>query len=252
MLNHPTLDKLHTLRLTGMARAYEQQLKMPDTETLSTEERLGLMVDLEMTERENRRLKTRLRRAKLRHAAVIEDIDYRHPRGLDKALMTQLATSHWVHEQNNLLITGPTGIGKSWLACALGHQACRDGFNVLYARVPRFFRELTLAKGDGRYLKLMKSLAKTNLLILDDLGTSTLKDEHRRDLLEILEDRYSVRSTVVTSQFPVENWHELIADPTLADAILDRLVHNAYKIDLKGESMRKRRKQLTQTGQSDT
>jgi DNA replication protein DnaC len=252
MLNHPTLDKLHTLRLTGMARAYEQQLKMPDTETLSTEERLGLMVDCEMTERENRRLKTRLRRAKLRHAAVIEDIDYRHPRGLDKTLMTKLATSNWVHEQNNLLITGPTGIGKSWLACAMGHQACRDGFNVLYARVPRFFRELTLAKGDGRYLKLMNSLAKTDLLILDDLGTSTLKDEHRRDLLEILEDRYGVRSTTVTSQFPVENWHELIADPTLADAILDRLVHNAYKINLKGESMRKRRKQLTQTGHSDT
>ena len=252
MLTHPTLDKLHALRLTGMARAYEQQLQLPDSDTLSTEERLGLMVDCEMTERENRRLKTRLKRAKLRHDAAIEDIDSRHPRGLDKTLMTRLATSDWVQTHHNLLITGPTGIGKSWLACALGHQACRDGFNVLYARVPRFFCELTLAKGDGRYLKLMSSLAKTDLLILDDFGTSTLKEEQRRDLLEILEDRYEVRSTMVTSQYPVQNWHELIADPTLADAILDRLVHNAYKINLKGDSMRKRRKPLTQTGHSDT
>ena len=252
MLRHPTLDKLNTLRLTGMLRAYEQQLNMPDIETLSTEERLGLMVDCEMTERQNRRLKTRLKRAKLRHTAAIEDIDYRHPRGLEKSLMTQLATSNWVHEHNNILITGPTGIGKSWLACALGHKACRDGFNVFYARVPRFFRDLALAKGDGRYPKLMTSLAKTDLLILDDLGTSTLKDEQLRDLLEILDDRYGVRSTAVTSQFPVEKWHELIADPTLADAILDRLVHNAYKINLKGESMRKHRKKLTQTGHSDS
>jgi len=252
MLTHPTLDKLHTLRLTGMAQAYAQQLRMPDIETLSTEERLGMMVDCEVTERESRRLKTRLKRAKLRHDAAIEDIDYRHPRGLDKSLMTKLATSDWIRQHHNILITGPTGIGKSWLACALGHKACRDGLNVLYSRVPRFFRELTLAKGDGRYLKLMNSLAKTDLLILDDLGTSTLKDEHRRDLLEILDDRYGVQSTVVTSQFPVENWHELIADPTLADAILDRLVHNAYKINLKGDSMRKRRKKLTQTGQSDS
>ncbi|MCP4286553.1 MAG: ATP-binding protein [Gammaproteobacteria bacterium] len=249
MLIHPTLDKLNTLRLTGMARAYEQQLNMPDIETISTDERLGLMVDCEVTERESRRLKTRLRRAKLRHTAAIEDIDYRHPRGLDKSLMTKLATSNWVREHNNVLITGPTGIGKSWLACALGHKACRDGLNVLYARVPRFFRELTIARGDGRYPKLMTSLAKTDMLILDDLGASALKDEHRRDLLEILDDRYGVRSTVVTSQFPVEKWHELIADPTLADAILDRLVHNAYKINLKGDSMRKRRKKLTQTGQ---
>ncbi len=251
MLKHPTLDKLHALRLTGMAHAYEQQLAMPEIETLDTDERLGLMVDCEMTERDSRRLKTRLKRAKLRHAAAIEDVDYRHPRGLDKSVMTQLATSHWVCEHHNVLITGPTGIGKSWLACALGHKACRDGLNVIYARVPRFFRELAIAKGDGRYLKLMTTLAKTDLLILDDLGTSALKDEHRRDLLEILDDRYGVRSTAVTSQFPVENWHELIADPTLADAILDRLVHNAYKINLKGDSMRKQRKKLTQTGHSD-
>ena len=251
MLRHPTLEKLYTLRLSGMARAFEQQLTMPDIETLSTEERLGLMADCELTERHQRRLKTRLRRAKLRHDAAIEDIDYRHPRGLDKSLMTTLATSTWVHQHHNVLICGPTGIGKSWLACALAHKACRDGLSALYVRVPRFFRDLSLAKGDGRYPKLISALAKTELLVFDDFGSSTLGDEHRRDLLEILEDRYGVRSTLVTSQFPVKNWHELIGDPTLADAILDRLVHNAYKIHLKGESMRKRRNKLIQTGHSD-
>ena len=250
MLAHPTLDKLHQLRLTGMARAYEQQLAMPEIETLSAEERLGLMVDCEVTERGSRRLKTRLRRAKLRHNAAIEDIDYRHPRGLDKSLMTKLANANWVREHHNLLLTGPTGIGKSWLACALAHRACRDGLSALYLRASRFFAELVIAKGDGRYPKLMSSLAKTDLLVLDDFGTATLKDEHRRDFLEIMDDRYDVRATLVTSQFPVENWHELIGDPTLADAILDRLVHNAYKIHLKGESMRKKRKKLIQTGQS--
>jgi len=245
MLTHPTLDKLHTLRLTGMARAFEEQLKMPDIEALSTEERLGLMADREMTERDCRRLQTRLRRARLRHAAATEDIDYRHPRGLDKSLMTKLATSQWIREHHNVLITGPTGIGKSWLACALAHKACRDGLNALYVRVSRFFQDLSTAKGDGRYPKLMNALAKSDVLVLDDFGTAALKDEHRRDLLEILDDRYGVRATLVTSQFPVENWHELIGDPTLADAILDRLIHNAYKINLKGDSMRKRRKKLT-------
>lgn len=248
MLTHPTLDKLHCLRLTGMARAFEQQMNMPDIENLSVEERLGLMVDCEATERDSRRLKTRLRSAKLRHDAAIEDIDYRHRRGLDQSLMTKLATSNWVREHHNVLITGPTGIGKSWLACALAHRACRDGLRALYVRVPRFFRELVIAKGDGRYPKLIRALNRTDLLILDDLGTAHLNDEHRRDMLEILDDRYGVRSTLVTSQFPVEKWHELIGDPTLADAILDRLVHNAYKLNLEGESMRKSRNKLTQTG----
>ncbi len=252
MLAHPTLDKLHTLRLVGMAKAFEEQLKMADIEALSAEERLGLLVDRELLERDNRRLKTRLRNAKLRHNAAVEDIDYRHPRGLDKALMTKLATGGWLREHLNCLICGPTGIGKSWLACALAQKACRDGFTALYARVPRFFRELAIARGDGRYPKLMRTLAKTRLLILDDFAASTLNDEHRRDLLEILDDRYGVHSTLVTSQFPVEHWHERIGDPTLADAILDRLVHNAYKINLKGESMRKRRNKLTQTGHSDS
>lgn len=251
MLRHPTLEKLHALRLTGMARAFEHQLTMPEIETLSTEERLGLMVDCEVTERDNRRLTTRLRKAKLRHPAAIEDIDYRHPKGLDKALMAKLATSSWIREHHNVLICGPTGIGKSWLACALAHKACRDGFTALYVRVSRFLPELATAKGDGRYPKLMRALARTDLLLLDDFGAAPLKDEHRRDLLEILDDRYGVCATLITSQFPVDHWHELIGDPTLADAILDRLVHNAYQLNLKGESMRKRRKKLTQTGHSD-
>jgi len=249
MLSHPTLDKLQAMRLSGMAKAFEEQLQMPEIEALSTEERLALMVDREQLERDNRRLKTRLRNAKLRHNAAIEDIDYRHPRGLDKALLTKLATGGWLREHLNCLIIGPTGIGKSWLGCALAQKACRDGFSAFYVRAPRFLRELSIAKGDGSYPKLMRSLAHTDLLVLDDFGTAPLSDEHRHDLLEIFEDRYGVLSTLVTSQYPLEHWHELIGDPTLADAILDRLVHNAYKINLKGESMRKRRKNLTQTGQ---
>ncbi len=252
MLKQPTLDKLHSLRLTGMARAYEQQLAMPDIEALSTDERLGLMVDCEITERDNRRLTSRLRRAKLRHPATVEDIDYRHRRGLDKSLMKKLILSEWIQQHHNILITGPTGIGKSWLACALAHKACRDGFTALYTRTTRFFRDLTIAKGDGRYPKMMNALAKTDLLLLDDFGTGSLKDEHRRDLLEILDDRYGLKSTLVTSQFPVDKWHELIGDPTLADAILDRLVHNAYQLNLNGDSMRKRSKKLTQTGHPDS
>ena len=236
MLAHPTLEKLNAMRLTGMAQAFEEQLQLDNIEALSAEERIALMIDREMTEREARRLTNRLRRARLRHPeACIEDIDYRHPRRLDRALMTKLATSQWLREHLNVLICGPTGIGKSWLSCALANKACRDGFSALYIRVPRFVRELIRAKGDGSYPKLLVSLAKTDLLVLDDFGAGTLNDEHRHDLLEILEDRYAVRSTLVTSQYPVNDWHEVIGDPTLADAILDRLVHNAYKLELNGK-----------------
>jgi DNA replication protein DnaC len=243
MLHHPTLDKLQQLRLTGMHKALREQLDLPEIEDLSFEERLGLLADREMTEREDRRLQTRLRQARLRQNACL---DYRAPRGLDKALITQLATGQWIRDGLNLILVGPTGVGKTWIGCALAHHACRQGYTVRYLRLPRLFEELRLAHADGRFPKLMSTLAKTDLLLLDDWGLTTLDSEARRDLLELLDDRHGQRSTLVTSQLPVEHWHEIIGDPTLADAILDRLVHNAYRITLKGESMRKRQaKQLT-------
>lgn len=240
MLTHPTLDKLHALKLTGMVQALSEQMTTPDITALSFEERLGLLVDREMTERDNRRLKTRLHKAKLRQSACLEDLDYRPPRGLDKSLITRLALCQWIRDRHNVLITGPTGIGKTWIACALGHHACRQGFTTLYLRLPWLLQELPMAKGDGRYGKLMTTLSRTDLLLLDDFGLAPLHDEHRHDLLEVLEDRHDQRATIVTSQLPVEHWHEAIGDSTLADAILDRLGHNAYKIALKGDAMRKR------------
>jgi DNA replication protein DnaC len=251
MLTHPTLDKLQTLKFTGMAAALAEQLQMPDIEELAFEERLGLLVDREITARENRRLTSRLRRARLKHNAALEDIDYRHPRGLDKSLIQSLAACQWVKEHLNILITGPTGVGKTWLACALTQKACREGYTALYLRLPRLLQEMAIAKGDGRYPKLLATLAKTDVLILDDWGLAKLTAEQRRDLLEILEDRHGVRSTLATSQLPIDKWHDSIGDPTLADAILDRLVHNAYKINLKGESMRKRKAKLTRTTQPE-
>jgi DNA replication protein DnaC len=251
MLTYPTLDKLKAMRFTGMARALEEQMEMAEIDSLSFEERLGLLIDREMTVRENRRLTTRLKKAKLRQNAAIEDIDYRHPRGLDRSLMAKLSSCQWIGQHLNILITGPTGCGKTYIACALAHKACREGYPAHYTRLPRLLQELHIAKGDGRYGKLLAGFAKTHLLILDDWGLAKLTDEQRHDLLEILEDRHGLRSTVVAAQLPVDNWHEIIGDPTLADAILDRLIHNAYKINLKGESMRKRKSKLTQTDDSE-
>lgn len=251
MLKHPTLDKLQTLKFTGMAAALADQMLMPDIDELSFEARLGLLVDRELTERENRRLTNRLRRVRLRQNAALEDISYQHHRGLNKGLIQSLAAFQWVNEHLNVLITGPTGVGKTWLACALAHKACREGYTAQYVRLTRLLRELVIAKGDGRYPKLLADLAKVDILILDDRGLMKLNAENRRDLLEVLEDRHCRRSTVATSQLPIDEWHAVIGDPTLADAILDRLVHNAYKINLRGESMRKRNAKLTSTTASE-
>jgi len=250
MLTHPILDQLLELKLTGMHRALTEQLRANDIGPLSFEERLGLLVDREMTERCDRRLQTRLRLAHLRQHACVEDIDYRHRRGLDRRLMLQLAGGEYLDGKLNILITGPAGVGKTWIACALAHKACRDGCTARYLRLPRLMQELPIARADGRYAKLLRDYAKADLIILDDWGLMPMNDETRRDILEILDDRHNRRSTIVTSQLPVERWHDYIGEPTLADAILDRLVHNGYRLNLTGESMRKTTARLTESGQA--
>ena len=251
MLTHPILEKLTNLRLNAMARALEEQMNMPDAGSLSFEERLGLMVDREMTERENRRLRTRLAKAKLREKACMEDIDYRPSRGIDRSLMKSLSSCRWISTHQNVLITGPTGAGKTWIACALAHRACLEGHTVLYKRLPNFLRELSAARSDGTYGKFIAACAKTSLLVIDDWGLERLNHEHSLDLLELLEDRYNLRSTMVAAQVPVDKWHKTVSDPTLADAILDRLIHNAHRIKLKGESMRKKNSSLTNKTEED-
>lgn len=243
MLNHPTLEKLHLLRLTGMAEALQEQLKIPLPD-LDFESRLGLLIEREWYLRENRRLKRRLTQAKLQQTACIEDIDYTHPRGLNKSNILELARGQWVHQHLNLLITGPTGCGKTYIACAMTHKACLIGFTSRYYRLPRLWNELKMAKANGSYSSWLSQLAKVDLLVLDDWGLASPDEEQRRDLLEILDDRYQKRSTIITSQLPTTHWHEHLNDATLADAILDRLLHNAVRIELKGDSLRKNKNSL--------
>ena len=244
MLQQHTLEKLHALKLTGMAAAFEQQLAQPAIEELSFEERFALLLDQEILYRENRRLARLLKAAKLRSNACVEDIDYRHPRGIDRPFMSTLASCQWVQRHHNLCITGPTGSGKTWLACALGNQACRQGLSTRYFRLPRLFEMLRIAHGDGSYPRLMNQLAKTDLIILDDWGIQKTAAAQRNDLMEVIEDRHGLRSTLIASQLPIEHWHEYIGEATLADAILDRLLHHAHRLPLKGESMRKKQQKL--------
>ena len=252
MLTHPTSERLVALGLSGMAKALDEQRNQRNVDGLSFEERLGLLVDREAAERESKRLVTRLKSANLRQNACIEDLDTKAARGLDKALFARLASGEWIARRQDLLITGKTGTGKSWLACALGHKACRDDRSTLYWRVPRLMDALALARGDGRYPRLLKSLARVELLILDDWGLAPLTSQQGRDLLEIVDDRHGRASTIITSQIPVDHWHELIADPTIADAILDRLVHTAHRLALDGETLRDPRNKTARRGKLDT
>lgn len=243
MLIQPTLTQLRELKLTGMAQAFEQQLEQPATHALAFEERFGLLVQNERTWRDNRRLQRLLQQARFKQAACLEDLDYRTRRGLDRTLIARLASGDWLRQHFNIHLTGATGTGKSWVASALGQQACRLGFSVRYERTNRLLEELSLARGDGTLAKKMAALAKTDLLIVDDFGLKPLTTNEKHDLLELIEDRHGARSTMLTSQLPVALWHEYLASPTLADALLDRLLHQCYKIELEGESLRKKNAQ---------
>jgi DNA replication protein DnaC len=250
MLIQQTREHLHTLRLTGMLQALDEQLAQPAMAELSFEERLAMLVDREILYRENRRLERLLKAARLRVGACVEDIDYRHPRGLEKPRMASLITLDWVRQSLNLCLTGPTGCGKTWLACAFGNEACRRGFSVRYLRLPRLFEMLRIAHGDGSYTKLMNQWLKTDLLILDDWGIQKVSAAQRNDLMEVIEDRHGRRSTLIASQLPTEHWHEYIGEATIADAILDRLLHGAHRLNLTGESLRKTKAQLTDRDRS--
>jgi len=247
LLKHPTLDQLHALGLYGMAKAFAELSQTDETRDLDRNDWLALLLDREASLRCDKRLASRLRAAKLRQQASVEDVDYRTARGLDRALFQKLAEGQWIDAHDNLALVGPSGVGKSWLACAIGQKACRDNRSVVYHRWPKLCEELALARGDGRHPRLLKSLGRADLLILDDFGLEPLDATSRHDLLEILEDRYGRRSTIITSQLPVTAWHSAIGDPTYADAILDRLVHNAHRIELSGESLRRVRGKRAKT-----
>lgn len=242
MLNEQTFDKLYGLKLFGMAEGFKEQLQQPNLHDLSFEERFGLLVDRQWTFKEDCRLKRLLQEAKLKMNACAEDIDYQNPRGIDKSVILHLLSCEWIQKHQNLIISGPTGVGKTFLACALAQKACREGYRAFYIRLPKLLYDLALAKADGSYPKTRKKLFKTQILVLDDFGLAPLADPDRRELLEVMEDRHGVSSTILTSQLPQECWHEYIGHPTIADAILDRLVHNAHRINMKGGSMRKKLK----------
>ena len=240
MLYSQTLEKLRALRLDGMAQALEEQRRQANVLKLEFEERLALLVERQWSWKENRALAARLKRAQLKFPnACLEDIDYALHRGLKRAQIEQVRAGEWVQNHRNCLVIGPTGIGKTYLGCAFGAQACRDGFRTAYFTAPKLFRALQQAHADGSLTKLLKSIQKARVFIVDDLGVAAVGPRQYRDFLEILDDRSGNGSTLITSQYPVEQWHEVIADATVADAILDRLVHNAYRLDLKGESVRK-------------
>ena len=251
MLNEQTIEKLYAMKLNGMVDAFKEQLQQPETGELCFEERFGLLVDRQWTWKEDRLMKRLLANAKLKINGCIEDIDYRAPRGLDRSVILRLGNCDWIRHGQNVIITGPTGVGKTYLGCALANRACRMGYSAFYIRIPRLFSELAIARGDGSYPKIMKKMAKAKVLVLDDLGLAPMSAPERRDLLEVIEDRHGLASTVVATQLPIENWHENIRDPTIADAILDRLIHNAHKIDLKGDSMRKIHSSLTNKTDSE-
>ena len=238
MLNQATLDKMQAMKLATMVDALQEQQRSHQYADLSFEDRLGLLVDAEWTGREQRKLTRRLRVAKLRYPASLEDIDFKTPRGLDRQVVLALGGCTWIQEHQNLVLTGPTGTGKSFLACAFAERACRRGFNAIYVRAPRLLYDLAVARGDGSYSRLLTKLAKTDLLAIDDWLIAPLKDAERRDLLEVMEDRYERGSTLVATQLPITAWHETVGEPTLADAICDRLLHRAHRIQLKGASMR--------------
>jgi DNA replication protein DnaC len=250
MLNQPTLTKMHAMKLSAMAEALERQLGSAEHAPLAFEDRLGLLVDAEWAHREERKLTRRLQRARLRHAASIEDVDFRAPRGLDRQVVLSLAQCGWIRDGLNVIITGPTGTGKSYLACAFAERACRSGFSAYYVRTARLVHDLAVARGDGSYSRVLSRLAKTDLLVLDDWLLTPSKDSERRDLLEVVEDRHERASTLITSQLPVKAWHDALGEPTIADSICDRLIHGAHRIELKGGSMRETRAKARRDGKA--